>query len=189
LKKSINNGILSVDKNCINNLLSSYATIHNKIDTIIVELGENYLEKGYISIGIELYNIAINYGNLNATRDLAYQYHIGIIIQQNYIEATKLYKVASKKGCSISTNNLANIYYNGFGGIKCDSIKGKQLYKKAISLGCVDAKLGLAHVLGTLKGPLVSLCEAMQSIARIRSYFTKSNGALRVPMYMYIKLI
>jgi TPR repeat protein len=73
-------------------------------------------------------------GNKKAQYYLAFLYRYGIVVDQDYDEARRLYTMSAKQGYEPAQNNLGGIYSNGI-GVKKDYKKAYYWHKKAADKG------------------------------------------------------
>ncbi|KDN11217.1 tetratricopeptide repeat protein [Gilliamella sp. Imp1-1] len=82
-------------------------------------------------------------GSKEAQNNLGRFYYIGIVVKKNYTKARKLYEQAAKQGNIYALHNLANMYYNGLGGLKKDFAKGVELDTQSAQSGNPEAQYSL----------------------------------------------
>ncbi len=56
---------------------------------------------------LRLYHAAAEHGHRSAQYDLAYMYHHGLNIRQDFQQASRLYQRAAAQGLPLANNNLA----------------------------------------------------------------------------------
>ncbi|GES88045.1 kinase-like domain-containing protein [Rhizophagus clarus] len=110
----------------------------NSNSNYIVLLGEfNYLGIGTdvdMSKALELYQLAVDLGNVSGINNLGYFYRNGIGVNVNKGKAYELYQKAANLGSTSSINNLGYCYENKIGR-NLSERKAFEFYEKAANSG------------------------------------------------------
>ena len=76
---------------------------------------------------------------------LAYFYHRGGVVGEDYGQALKWYKLAASGGVEQSLNNIGNIYFEGGFGIEQDRVESARWFHNGARKGCCIALRNLAE--------------------------------------------
>ena len=114
------------------------------IDTIISSCD---FDKQNYSLTINFYQVSSQKLSQNSysVHCLAYMNCHGLGTEQNYNEATRLYKISMQKGNILSVNNLAQMYQNGR-GVKQNYSKAIKLYEIALERNNYVSGVNLAFM-------------------------------------------
>ena len=96
----------------------------------------------------------------NGMFQLAYCYHVGIGVDEDYVAALKWYERCDDEYVSAANNNSGTIYYYGGYGVDQNYEKAAECYRRAADLGNSDSQTELAEMYFDGKGVPQSFVEA-----------------------------
>jgi TPR repeat protein len=102
---------------------------------------------------IKYYFSAAQKGNADAQATIGDGYYLGTIGEEDHKQAAVWYQLAANQNHAFGTNNLANFYAKGLGGLKADPQKALQLHSRAAYLGSNYAQTAMGSYY--IKGDLV----------------------------------
>ncbi|KAF6212864.1 hypothetical protein GE061_010574 [Apolygus lucorum] len=121
-----------------------FRAVHNSILAEVEnKRGVDLIKRKKNREALELFISASHRGNGPAAYNLAQCFELGIGIKQNFHEAAKWYQTAVDRGHLTAMYNLGVFYVHGWGGLKQDTKRARQLFNEAAKQGQPDAKAAL----------------------------------------------
>jgi TPR repeat protein len=74
-------------------------------------------------------------GDAEAQCLIANQYHMGLGIKQNLLQAVQWYEKSASLGYAVAMNNLAGLRLTGYDNVPPNSVEAHQLFQRAMELG------------------------------------------------------
>ena len=117
--------------------------------TRLMDLGEQYLNKGDVERAVSCFKKSAEFGNAEAQRMLGYCYFWGEGIREDKREAVKWYRLAADQGDAEAQWMLGDCYYFGT-GIREDKREAVKWYRLAAGQGNAEAqrRLGDCYYFG-----------------------------------------
>ena len=117
--------------------------------TRLMDLGEQYLNKGDVERAVSCFKKSAEFGNAEAQRMLGYCYFWGEGIREDKREAVKWYRLAADQGDAEAQWMLGDCYYFGT-GIREDKQEAVKWYRLAAGQGNAEAqrRLGYCYYVG-----------------------------------------
>ena len=117
--------------------------------TRLMDLGEQYLNKGDVERAVSCFKKSAEFGNAEAQRMLGYCYFWGEGIREDKREAVKWYRLAADQGDAEAQWMLGDCYYFGT-GIREDKQEAVKWYRLAAGQGNAEAQrmLGVCYYVG-----------------------------------------
>jgi len=117
--------------------------------TRLMDLGEQYLNKGDVERAVSCFKKSAEFGNAKAQRWLGACYFLGEGIREDKREAVKWYRLAADQGDAEAQWRLGNCYYFGK-GIREDKREAVKWYRLAAGQGNAEAqwRLGDCYYFG-----------------------------------------
>ena len=117
--------------------------------TRLMDLGEQYLNKGDVERAVSCFKKSAEFGNAEAQRMLGYCYFWGEGIREDKREAVKWYRLAADQGDAEAQWMLGDCYYFGT-GIREDKREAVKWYRLAAGQGNAEAQrmLGVCYYVG-----------------------------------------
>ena len=118
--------------------------------TRLMDLGEQYLNKGDVERAVSCFKKSAEFGNAKAQRWLGACYYFGTGIREDKQEAVKWYRLAADQGDAEAQWRLGNCYFWGE-GIREDKQEAVKWYRLAAEQGDAEAQriLGACYYFGT----------------------------------------
>jgi TPR repeat protein len=110
--------------------------------TRLMDLGEQYLNKGDVERAVSCFKKSAEFGNAKAQRMLGDCYYVGEGIREDKQEAVKWYRLAAEQGDAEAQRMLGACYYVGE-GIREDKREAVKWYRLAAEQGDAAAQRGL----------------------------------------------
>ena len=107
--------------------------------TRLMDLGEQYLNKGDVERAVSCFKKSAEFGNAKAQRRLGYFYFWGKGIREDKREAVKWYRLAAGQGNAEAQRRLGYCYYVGK-GIREDKREAVKWYRLAAGQGNAEAQ-------------------------------------------------
>ena len=107
--------------------------------TRLMDLGEQYLNKGDVERAVSCFKKSAEFGNAKAQRRLGYFYFWGKGIREDKREAVKWYRLAAGQGNAEAQRRLGDCYYFGE-GIREDKREAVKWYRLAADQGNAEAQ-------------------------------------------------
>ena len=117
--------------------------------TRLMDLGEQYLNKGDVERAVSCFKKSAEFGNAKAQRRLGYFYFWGEGIREDKQEAVKWYRLAADQGNAEAQRRLGYCYFWGE-GIREDKREAVKWYRLAADQGDAEAQgwLGYCYYFG-----------------------------------------
>ena len=112
--------------------------------TRLMDLGEQYLNKGDVERAVSCFKKSAEFGNAKAQRRLGYCYFWGEGIREDKREAVKWYRLAADQGDAEAQGWLGYCYYFGE-GIREDKREAVKWYRLAADQGNAEAQWRLGY--------------------------------------------
>ena len=112
--------------------------------TRLMDLGEQYLNKGDVERAVSCFKKSAEFGNAEAQRMLGYCYFWGEGIREDKREAVKWYRLAADQGDAEAQWMLGDCYYFGT-GIREDKQEAVKWYRLAAGQGNAEAQRRLGY--------------------------------------------
>ena len=110
--------------------------------TRLMDLGEQYLNKGDVERAVSCFKKSAEFGNAKAQRMLGDCYYVGEGIREDKQEAVKWFRLAAEQGDAEAQRMLGACYYVGE-GIREDKREAVKWYRLAAEQGDAAAQRGL----------------------------------------------
>ena len=110
--------------------------------TRLMDLGEQYLNKGDVERAVSCFKKSAEFGNAKAQRMLGVCYYVGEGIREDKQEAVKWFRLAAEQGDAEAQRMLGACYYVGE-GIREDKREAVKWYRLAAEQGDAAAQRGL----------------------------------------------
>ena len=117
--------------------------------TRLMDLGEQYLNKGDVERAVSCFKKSAEFGNAKAQRMLGDCYYVGEGIREDKQEAVKWFRLAAEQGDAAAQRMLGACYYVGE-GIREDKREAVKWYRLAAEQGDAEAQrmLGVCYYVG-----------------------------------------
>ena len=117
--------------------------------TRLMDLGEQYLNKGDVERAVSCFKKSAEFGNAKAQRMLGDCYYVGEGIREDKQEAVKWFRLAAEQGDAAAQRMLGACYYVGE-GIREDKREAVKWYRLAAEQGDAEAQrmLGACYYVG-----------------------------------------
>ena len=117
--------------------------------TRLMDLGEQYLNKGDVERAVSCFKKSAEFGNAKAQRMLGDCYYVGEGIREDKQEAVKWFRLAAEQGDAEAQRMLGACYYVGE-GIREDKREAVKWYRLAAEQGDAEAQrmLGVCYYVG-----------------------------------------
>ena len=117
--------------------------------TRLMDLGEQYLNKGDVERAVSCFKKSAEFGNAKAQRMLGDCYYVGEGIREDKQEAVKWFRLAAEQGDAEAQRMLGACYYVGE-GIREDKREAVKWYRLAAEQGDAEAQrmLGACYYVG-----------------------------------------
>ena len=117
--------------------------------TRLMDLGEQYLNKGDVERAVSCFKKSAEFGNAKAQRMLGDCYYVGEGIREDKQEAVKWFRLAAEQGDAETQWRLGACYYVGE-GIREDKREAVKWYRLAAEQGDAEAQrmLGVCYYVG-----------------------------------------
>ena len=112
--------------------------------TRLMDLGEQYLNKGDVERAVSCFKKSAEFGNAKAQRMLGVCYYVGEGIREDKQEAVKWYRLAADQGDAEAQWRLGDCYYVGK-GIREDKREAVKWYRLAAGQGNAEAQRRLGY--------------------------------------------
>ena len=112
--------------------------------TRLMDLGEQYLNKGDVERAVSCFKKSAEFGNAEAQRRLGYCYYVGKGIREDKREAVKWYRLAAGQGNAEAQWRLGDFYFWGE-GIREDKQEAVKWYRLAADQGNAEAQRRLGY--------------------------------------------
>ena len=112
--------------------------------TRLMDLGEQYLNKGDVERAVSCFKKSAEFGNAEAQRMLGYCYFWGEGIREDKREAVKWYRLAADQGNAEAQRRLGYCYFWGE-GIREDKREAVKWYRLAADQGNAEAQRRLGY--------------------------------------------
>ena len=112
--------------------------------TRLMDLGEQYLNKGDVERAVSCFKKSAEFGNAEAQRMLGYCYFWGEGIREDKREAVKWYRLAAGQGNAEAQRRLGYFYFWGK-GIREDKQEAVKWYRLAAGQGNAEAQRRLGY--------------------------------------------
>ena len=110
--------------------------------TRLMDLGEQYLNKGDVERAVSCFKKSAEFGNAKAQRMLGDCYYVGEGIREDKQEAVKWFRLAAEQGDAAAQRMLGACYYVGE-GIREDKREAVKWFRLAADQGDAEAQRGL----------------------------------------------